>query len=101
MPGWQNIPERRPRLLLLLSLVFLLTLHVFFEVSGYRRRFRNIPGNTIEELSDSRICARPDFILRSNRAKRALVEHGDAVGDAERARHLVGDDNHCHLEGVI
>src|SRR5262249_54842623 len=94
----RSIQGQTPRLLLLWSLVSLLRLHIFFEVGGYCGRFCHVPGNAIEKLADTWILARFYLVSRTHRAERTLIEHGNAIGDAERARQFMGDDDDSHLK---
>jgi len=44
--------------------------------------------HAIQKLPDTGMLTRPDLLLRSDREKRSLVEHGDTVSDAEGAGQL-------------
>src|SRR6516165_3820384 len=90
-----------PRLLLRLSLMCLLSVQVLFEVSGDGGRIHQVLGNTIEEVPDPRIPTRPDLVLSSNRAEDSLVQHRNTVCDPEGARHFMGHDDYCHMEGLL
>src|SRR5215467_6604197 len=101
MPEWQNILERTLRLLPPWSLMCLLAVQVFFKVSGYCGRARDVLRNTIEKVPDTGILAAPSLILSSNRDECSLVQHGNAVCNPERARHFVGHDDHRHSESTV
>src|SRR5215471_15883398 len=101
MPGWRNIPGRRLQLLLRLSLECLLSLQVFFEMRGHARCFGYLSRNAVEKLADARILTGLDFFSRPDRPERALMQHGNTVGDPECAGHLVGDDDNRHLERLL
>src|SRR6266571_1942198 len=66
-----------------------------------RRTLRHFVWISIEELADSRIRARLERLLFIGCDERALVEHGHSIGDAERARQLVGDDENGHAKGAL
>src|SRR5215475_11769151 len=79
----------------------LLTVQIFFEVSGYCGRISYLLGNAIEELPDSGILARPSLVLSSNGDEGSLVEHRNAVGDPESAGHFMSHDDHGHMKCLI
>src|ERR1700683_2044898 len=97
MPGLRSIRGRTLQLSLPWSLVDLLGLHVFFEISRYAGHLRYVFRYAIEKLPHPRILARLDLVFRADRTERTLIEHGDAVCDAERARQFVSNDNDRHL----
>src|SRR5215469_11465440 len=89
------------RLLLQLSLMCLLTVQVSFEVSSYGSRIRQFLGNTIQEMANTRILIRLNLVLASNRDEGSLVQHRNTICDPEGARHFMGDDDHCHMKGLL
>src|SRR5258705_4722124 len=101
MPGWRSILGRRPQLLLPLSLECLLSLQIFLEVSGDGRCSGHVLRDTVKKLPDARILTCLNFFLRSDRAERTLVQHGDAIRDTECAGHFVGDYDDSHLERLL
>src|ERR1700730_1295258 len=98
MPGPRSIPGRTLLLSLPWSLVDLLGLHVFFEIGCYAGHLRYVFGYASEKLPHPRMLARLDLVLRADRTEGTLIEHGDTVCDAERARQFVGNDDDRHLQ---
>src|ERR1700733_15957998 len=68
---------------------------------GYGGRFRYVFGSPVQKLPHRRVLAPFDFVFRADRTERTLIEHGDAVGNAERAWEFVGDHNDRHLQVLL
>src|SRR5262249_30120730 len=79
----------------------LLSMQVLFEVSGYCGCIRKVLGNAIEEVADPGILTRPNLVLSSNRAEDSLVQHRNTVCDPKGTRHFMGDDDYCHMKGLL
>src|SRR6266436_4073987 len=101
MPVPRDTRGRRLRLWLPLSPAYLLGLQVFFEVGFHRPGLLGVAGHTIQKLPDAGMFTLADLILSSYRQKRSLVEHRDAVGDAEGAGQLMSHHDHRHLERLL
>src|SRR6266849_93162 len=89
---------RKCQLLLPLSQIYLLASQVIFESGSHRRGFPHLVRHTVKELPDARMLAVSDLILGSDCKESPVVQHGDAIGDAEGTWQLMSHDDHGHLE---
>src|SRR5262252_2106035 len=101
MPGWRNTPRRRLQPLLQFSLEGLLSLQILLEISGHGWRLGHVFWNAIQESANQRIPTSLDFFSCSDRTERALMQHGNAIGDTESAGHFMGDYNDGHVECLL
>src|SRR5271166_6010886 len=82
-------PVRR-LLLLCFSTCYSCQAGQFAQVLLNGRAFGDGTGGRVEKLPDTRIRARFEGVLILNGYERTLVQHRDAIGDAECARYLMG-----------
>src|SRR6267378_3320570 len=94
-------PGRKPQPLLPLSKICLLAAQIFFERGCDLRGLPHLVRNSVKELPDAWMLTVSDLIFGSDRQERSVVQHGNAIGDAEGTRQLMSHDDHSHLESLL
>src|SRR6202051_3405233 len=94
-------PGRKRRLLLPLSEICLLASQIFFERGCDLRGLPHLVRYPVEELPNTRMLTFLNLIFGSDSKESSVVQHGDAVGDAEGAWQLMSHDDHGHLESLL
>src|SRR6267378_511022 len=94
-------PGRKPQPLLPLSKICLLAAQIFFERGCDLRGLPHLVRNSVKELPDAWMLTVLDLIFGSDREERSVVQHGNAIGDAEGTRQLMSHDDHGHLKSLL
>src|SRR5207302_3172940 len=83
------------------SQIYLLGSQVSFERGCDARAIPHLVRNPVKELPDAWMLAVFDVIFGSDRKESSVVQHGNAIGDAEGTRQLMSHDDHGHLESLL
>src|SRR5262245_6404574 len=57
-----------------------------------------MPGSAMDEILNALVVGLANLLDAPNRQNASLVQHGNAVGDLERALQLVRDDDDRHVQ---
>src|SRR5713226_4720043 len=101
MSGSGETPGRKRQPLLPLSKICLLAAQIFFERGCDLRGLSHLVRNPVKELPDAWMLSVFHLIFGSDREERSVVQHGNAIGDAEGTRQLMSHDDHGHLKSLL
>src|SRR6266436_2639095 len=101
MSGSGETPGRKRQPLLPLSTICLLAAQIFFERGCDLGGFSHLVRNSVKELPDAWMLGVFHLIFGSDREERSVVQHGNAIGDAEGTRQLMCYDDHGHLKSFL
>src|SRR6267143_4767080 len=94
-------PGRKCQPLPRLSKICLLAAQIFFERGCDLRGLPHLVRNTVKELPDTWVLTVHDLVFGSDRKEPSVVQHGNAIGDAEGTRQLMSHDDHGHLKSFL
>src|SRR5260370_7880099 len=94
-------PGRKRQLLLPWSKIRLLASQIFFERGCDLRGLPHLVWNPVKELPDAWVLTVLDLIFGSDREEISVVQHGNAISDAEGTRQLMSHADHTHPKTLL